>query len=307
MTNTFPVALVQATPQLFDLAGSLERVADWTARAAGRGAKLVLFPETFLPAYPRGLSFGTVVGSRSATGREDWLVYFSNAVTVPGPATERLGAIAAEHQVWLVIGVTERSLTGGTLYCTLLYFNPEGELVQKHRKLKPTGSERILWGEGRGDDLQVVDTKYGSMGGLICWENYMPLARMALYEQGVSIYLAPTADHRDSWLASMQHIACEGRCFVLACNQFVRKRDYPGRFQEELAPQPEVMTRGGSVIVSPLGEVLAGPLYGQEGLVEAELDLKLLAKSKMDFDVTGHYQRPDVFSFHWPGSSGNFS
>jgi len=306
MTTTLPVAVVQATPQLFDLTGSLDRVAEWTARAAGRGAKLVLFPETFLPAYPRGLSFGTVVGSRSLAGREDWLLYFNNTVTVPGLATERLGAIAAKYEVWLVIGVTERSLRGGTLYCTLLYFNPQGHLVQKHRKLKPTGSERILWGEGRGDDLQVVNTEYGPLGGLICWENYMPLARMTLYKQGVAIYLAPTADHRDSWLASMQHIACEGRCFVLACNQFVRKSDYPERFQEELGEQPEVMTRGGSVIVSPLGEILAGPLYGEEGLVESELDLNLLAKSKMDFDVTGHYQRPDVFSMTWIANPGNF-
>jgi nitrilase len=299
MKKRVTVALVQASPKLFDLAGSLELVADWTAQAKARGASLVLFPETFLPAYPRGLQFGTVVGSRSQEGREDWLVYYSNTVVVPGPATERLGKIAAEHKVWLIMGVTERSETGGTLYCTLLYFNPEGQLVQRHRKLKPTGTERILWGEGAGDDLQVVDSPYGQIGGLICWENYMPLARMNLYQQGVEIYLAPTADHRDSWQASMQHIACEGRCFVLACNQFVRKRDYPERFQEELADQPEIMTRGGSVIISPLGEVLAGPLYGQEGIVEAELDLSLIAKSKMDFDAAGHYHRPDVFSFEW--------
>lgn len=299
MKKRITVALVQASPRLFDLAGSLELVADWTARAKARGASLVLLPETFLPAYPRGLQFGTVVGSRSREGREDWLVYYSNTVVVPGPATERLGTIAAEHSVWLVIGVTERSETGGTLYCTLLYFNPSGKLVQRHRKLKPTGTERILWGEGAGDDLQVVSSSFGRIGGLICWENYMPLARMNLYQQGVDIYLAPTADHRDSWQASMQHIACEGRCFVLACNQFVRKRDYPKRFQEELSDQPDVMTRGGSVIISPLGEVLAGPLFGQEGIVEAELDLSLIAKSKMDFDAVGHYNRSDVFSFDW--------
>ena len=299
MKKRLTVALVQASPRLFDLAGSLELVADWTAQAKARGAGLVLFPETFLPAYPRGLQFGTVVGSRSQEGREDWLLYYSNTVTVPGPATERLGQIAAEHKVWLIVGVTERSETGGTLYCTLLYFDPEGRLVRRHRKLKPTGTERILWGEGAGDDLQVVPSQYGRIGGLICWENYMPLARMNLYQQGVDIYLAPTADHRDSWQASMQHIACEGRCFVLACNQFVRKRDYPERFQSELADQPEIMTRGGSVIISPLGEVLAGPLFGQEGIVEAELDLSLIAKSKMDFDAAGHYNRSDVFSFEW--------
>lgn len=299
MRNKLSVALVQATPRLFDLEASLEVVADWTAQAAARGARLVLFPEAFLPAYPRGLSFGTVVGSRSPEGREDWLLYYSNALTVPGPATEQLAAIAAEHKVWLVIGVTERSLKGGTLYCTLLYFSPQGELVQKHRKLKPTGSERILWGEGIGDDLQVVPTPFGSLGGLICWENYMPLARMTLYEQGINIYVAPTADHRDSWLATMIHIACEGRCFVLACNQFVRKQDYPKRFQKELKNQPDIMTRGGTVIISPLGKIVAGPMYGQEGIVEAELDLDLIPKSNMDFDAAGHYNRPDVFSYSW--------
>ena len=299
MRNKLSVALVQATPRLFDLEASLEVVADWTAQAAARGARLVLFPEAFLPAYPRGLSFGTVVGSRSPEGREDWLLYYSNALTVPGPATEQLAAIAAEHKVWLVIGVTERSLKGGTLYCTLLYFSPQGELVQKHRKLKPTGSERILWGEGVGDDLQVVPTPFGSLGGLICWENYMPLARMTLYEQGINIYVAPTADHRDSWLATMIHIACEGRCFVLACNQFVRKQDYPKRFQKELKNQPDIMTRGGTVIISPLGKIVAGPMYGQEGIVEAELDLDLIPKSNMDFDAAGHYNRPDVFSYSW--------
>lgn len=299
MRKHLPVALIQATPCLFDLEASLEVVADRTAQAAARGAKLVVFPEAFLPAYPRGLSFGTIVGSRSAEGREDWLLYYSNAIAVPGPATDKLAELALEHKVWLTIGVTERSLTGGTLYCTLLYFSPQGKLVQKHRKLKPTGSERILWGEGPGDDLQVIPFPYGRLGGLICWENYMPLARMALYEQGISVYVAPTADHRDSWLATMQHIACEGRCFVLSCNQFVRKKDYPERFHQELADQPAVMTRGGSVIISPLGDLIAGPLYGQEGIIEAELDLSLVPKSKMDFDAAGHYNRPDVFSFSW--------
>ena len=163
----------------------------------------------------------------------------------------------------------------------------------------PTALERVVWGFGDGSTLVAPQADIGTLGGAICWENYMPLARMNLYQQGVDIYLAPTADHRDSWQASMQHIACEGRCFVLACNQFVRKRDYPERFQNELADQPEIMTRGGSVIISPLGEVLAGPLFGQEGIVEAELDLSLIAKSKMDFDAAGHYNRSDVFSFEW--------
>lgn len=293
------VAVVQAAPALFDLEKSLEKVEHWTAAAARQGAQLVLFPEAFLPAYPRGLSFGTVVGSRSAQGREDWLLYFQNSVRVPGPATEVLGRIAREHQIFLVIGVTEIGESGGTLYCTLLYFTPEGVLLHRHRKIKPTAAERIIWGEGRGDDLLVLETPLGRTGGLICWENYMPLARMALYEQNIQIYLAPTADQRDTWQATIRHIACEGRCFVLACNQYVHKSMYPGRFQQELHEQPDILSRGGSAIVSPLGEVLAGPLWDQEGMLFAALDLDEVVKARMDFDAAGHYQRGDIFSFQW--------
>lgn len=293
-------AVVQAAPVLFDLEASLDKVIRLTYEAVAGGARLVLFPESFLPAYPRGLGFGSVVGSRSPEGREDWLLYFRSSVQVPGPVTERLGKLAKEAEVWLVIGVTEIGESGGTLYCTLLYFSPEGQLVHRHRKLKPTASERIIWGEGRGEDLQVLDTPFGRMGGLICWENYMPLARMAMYEQDVQIYLAPTADQRDSWQASMRHIACEGRGYVLGCNQFVTKAMYPERFREALSGFPEVMSRGGSVIVSPLGEVIAGPLWDEEGILFAELDPDEVVKSRLDFDAAGHYNRPDVFHFSWP-------
>jgi nitrilase len=197
--------------------------------------------------------------------------------------------------------VIERETTGsrGTLYCTLLYFGPDGSLLGKHRKLKPTASERLIWGEGDGSILTVLDTPWGRMGGLICWENYMPLARMALYTQGVDIYLAPTADARETWLASMRHIACEGRCFVLGCNQYVTRAMYPADLEtlEELEAQPEVMCRGGSLIVSPMGEVLAGPLFDQEGILTAELDLGEVVRGRFDFDVVGHYARPDVFRF----------
>jgi nitrilase len=260
---------------------------------------LILFPEAFIPAYPRGLSFGSVVGNRSPAGRLVWQRYFANAVEVPSPATEALGAAAREASVYLAIGVIERDnqFSGGTLYCTLLYFGPDGRLLGKHRKLKPTASERLIWGEGDGSTLTVLPTEIGKIGGLICWENYMPLARMAMYGKGVEIYLAPTADARDTWQATMRHIACEGRCFVLGCNQFVTKdmvhSDWEGF--EELADQPAVICRGGSTIISPLGEVLAGPLYGQEGLLFADLDLAEVVRGKFDFDVTGHYARPDVF------------
>ena len=289
------VAVVQAAPVLFDRAATVAKTIELTAEAAAQGAQLVLFPEAFIPAYPRGLSFGTVVGSRSPAGRALWQRYWANSVDVPGPVTAALGQAARENQVYLTLGVIERD--GGTLYCTLLYFGPDGSLLGKHRKLKPTGSERLIWGEGDADTLIALNTNIGVIGGLICWENYMPLARMALYQQGVQIYLAPTADARNTWQATLQHIACEGRCFVLGCNQYVTGSMYPPDLRDELAEQPEVMSRGGSVIISPLGEVLAGPLFGQEGVLTAELDLGEVIRGKYDFDVVGHYHRPDVFHF----------
>jgi len=293
------VAVVQASPVLFDREASVEKACRLTQEAAAQGAKLVLFPEAFIPAYPRGLSFGAVVGSRSPEGRRTWQTYWANAVDIPSPATEALGEAACQAHVYLAIGVIERDsqFSGGTLYCTVLYFAPDGKLIGKHRKLKPTASERLIWGEGDGSTLTALDTEIGKIGGLICWENYMPLARMALYGKGVEIYLAPTADSRDVWQATMQHIALEGRCFVLGCNQYVTKSMYPPDLEgiEELANLPEEMCRGGSVIISPLGKVLAGPLFGEEGILFADLDMAEIAQSKYDFDVVGHYARPDVF------------
>jgi nitrilase len=252
-----------------------------------------------IPAYPRGLGFGTVVGSRSPAGRQTWQQYWANSVDVPGPTTEALGRAAREAGLYLAVGVIERKsqFSRGTLYCTLLYFDPDGQLLGKHRKLKPTGAERLIWGEGDGSTLTVLDTEIGKFGGLICLENYMPLARMALYGRGVEVHLAPTADSRDSWQATLRHIACEGRCFVLGCNQYVTKSMYPADLDgiEDLADQPEIMCRGGSAIISPLGDVLAGPLYDEEGILYADLDLAEVARSKLDFDVVGHYARPDVF------------
>lgn len=290
------VAVVQATPALFDKNRTLNIVADWTKKVAQEGAQLVLFPEAFIPCYPRGLSFGAVVGSRKAEGREHWLKYNSESVVVPSTDTERLAQIAKEHQVYLIIGIIEKDQTS-SLYCTMLYFSPDGKLMGKHRKLKPTGSERIIWGEGDGSDLHVFDTPFGKLGGLICWENYMPLARFALYQQNIQIYLAPTADHRESWTASMQHIACEGRCFVLGCNQYVEKSDYPEAFQAEITDQSDIMSKGGSVIVDPLGNIIAGPLWDQEGILFADIDVEDTVRGKLDFDATGHYNRPDVFEF----------
>jgi nitrilase len=292
------VAVIQAAPVLFDREATIDKACGLAAEAQGQGARLMLFPEAFVPGYPRGLGFGMVVGRRSEAGRRLWERYRDNAVDVPSPATERLGEAARAAQAYLAIGVIERdAVSGGTLYCSLLYFGPDGQFLGKHRKLKPTGAERVIWGEGDGSTLVAVPTPFGTIGGLICWENYMPLARMAMYGKGVSLYLAPTADARDTWQASIRHIACEGRCFVLASNQYVTRSMYPTDLEaaDELADQPEVMCRGGSAIVSPLGDVLAGPLFDEEGLLTAELELGEIARSRLDFDVVGHYARPDVF------------
>ena len=297
--KTTKVAVVQAAPILFNLEESVEKACQLIQKCAAKDVNLILFPEAFLPAYPRGLTFGTVVGSRSAAGRRTWMRYWENSVDIPSPATETIGQAAQQANAHVAIGIIEREQisTPGTLFCTILYFGPDGRILGKHRKLKPTASERLIWGEGDGSTLTVINTDFGNFGGLICWENYMPLARAAIYGKGVEIYLAPTADARDTWQATLRHIALEGRCFVLGCNQFVTKDMYPSDLEgiHELANQPDIICRGGSAIISPLGEVLAGPLYNQEGILFTQLDLDELPKSRFDFDVVGHYARPDVF------------
>jgi nitrilase len=295
------VAVVQGAPLPFDKEGSVRKIIDFAAEAATKGAKLALFPEAYLGGYPWGLSFGTAVGGRSPAGRRTWERYWRTAIDVPGPETEQFAAAARESGIYLAIGVIERdsAFSRGTLYCTLLYFGPDGELLGKHRKLKPTASERLIWGEGDGSTMPVVSTPFGRVGGLICWENYMPLARMAMYGKGVDIYLAPTADARDRWQSTLRHIALEGRCFVLGCNQFVTRDMYPDdlEIREELDAWPEDLCRGGSAVYSPMGDRVAGPLWDEEGILVADLDLGEIVRGKFDFDVTGHYARPDVFHF----------
>jgi nitrilase len=288
------VAVVQAAPVAFDTAATLDKVDAKTGEAAARGAKLVLFPEAFIGGYPRGMGFGATVGNRSAQGRDEFRRYWETAIDVPGSAVTRLGEIAARHGVYLVIGVIERD--GGMLYCTVLFFAPDGAYMGKHRKLMPTGSERLIWGFGDGSTMPVFDTPLGRVGAVVCWENYMPLMRAAHYAKGVQLYLAPTADGRDTWQATIRHIAVEGRCFVLSCNQFARRGDYPQDYASELGDDPlKVASRGGSCIVSPLGEILAGPDFDGETVLTAEVDLGDIARGKFDFDVVGHYARPDVF------------
>ncbi len=292
----FTAAVVQAAPVFFNKAQTVDKIISRTHDAAKEKASLILFPEVIIPGYPRGLIFGTTIGGRLPEGREMFLRYWENAIEVPGKETDQLASAAKEAKAYLVVGVTEKDKISDTLYCTLLYFSPEGKLIHKHRKLKPTAAERIIWGEGDGSDLHVLDTPLGKIGGLICWENYMPLARTTLYQQGIEIYMAPTADCRSTWQASMEHIACEGRCFVLGCNQYLTKEHYPEDLQTLLTDgHPSLPSSGGSCIISPLGKRLAGPLYDKEGILTAQIDHREIIKAKMDFDPIGHYARNDVF------------
>jgi nitrilase len=287
-------AVVQNSAVVFNREATLEKTARLVKDAKLQGAELVLFPEAFISAYPKGLNFGAVIGDRTQQGREDFRRYFNSAIEVPGPTTNFLAQVAGDNAVYLVIGVIERD--GGTLYCTVLFFSALGKFIGKHRKLMPTASERLVWGFGDGSTMPVFDTPLGKLGSVICWENYMPLLRTAMYAKGVQLYCAPTADDRDTWLATMQHIALEGRCFVLSACQFLLRGDCPDDYDVAQGNDGDtVLMRGGSCIINPLGKVLAGPVFNQSQILIADLDMNEIARGKYDFDVTGHYSRPDIF------------
>jgi len=292
--HTVQVAVVQAGSVPFDTPACIDKAVRLIAEAASTGAKLIVFPEAFITGYPKGLNYGLVVGARDPKGREEFRMYLEAAIEVPGPETQRLGKAAAAHGAHVVMGVIERE--HGTCYCTVLFFGPDGSLLGKHRKLMPTALERMIWGFGDGSTLTAIDSPYGRIGAVICWENYMPMLRMAMYAKNVALYCAPTADDRDTWLPSMQHVALEGRCFVLTACQFLRRGDFPDTVRLSLGDSSDsVLMRGGSAIVSPLGKVLAGPAFEGETILAATLDLDDIGRGKFDFDVVGHYSRPDVF------------
>ena len=291
----YRAAVVQAGSIPFNSDKSVEKACELIARACSEGARLVVFPEAFISGYPKGCHFGAPVGYRTPEGRADYLSYQAGSIQVPGPETVRLGEAAREAGAYVVIGVIERG--EHTLYCTVLFFGPEGQLMGKHRKLMPTAAERLIWGFGDGSTLPVFPTELGHIGSVICWENYMPAMRLAMYGKGINIYCAPTADDRETWIASMQHIAMEGRCFVLSACQHITRGAYGDAYRCALGDDPEtVLLQGRSVIVSPLGAILAGPYTDGETILYADIDLDDIVRAKYDFDVTGHYARPDIFS-----------
>jgi len=292
------VCLIQDNPVFFDKEKTILKVEELTKHYAQEGCDLIVFPETFIPGYPRGFSFGARIGSRTTQGRDLYSEYHKNSIDVKSDDLKRLEKLARSESIYLVIGITEKDNANGSLYCSTLYISPSDGLLGVHRKIKPTGTERLIWSEAAGESLVTFQTKIGKLGGLICWENYMPLARMSMYKKGVEIYIAPTADAREEWTSTMQHIALEGRCFVLGCNQYFTKSMYPKKYRVLVKDEPEIMCRGGSVVVSPLGKILAGPLFDESGAVIAELDLDEITSSKLDFDVVGHYARNDIFQLN---------
>jgi nitrilase len=296
MNEPVRVACVQAEPAILDRERTLEKLAALTAEAKAGGARLVVFPETFVPAYPSSAWAKFLAGWADPRAKGAFAQLARESIEVPGPDCDRLGEIAREHEVWLVTGVNERDPERpGTLYNALLYHGPDGRLALHHRKLVPTNHERLIWGQGDGGGLRALATPIGRIGGLICWENYMPLARFSLYESGVEIYVASTADDSEAWQATLVHIARESRAFVVSPCHFQRAASYPEEFplREELAGI-DVLGRGGSAILAPDGSYLAGPLYDEEGTLYADLDPERLYEERQRFDAAGHYHRPDV-------------
>ncbi|MDX1357097.1 MAG: carbon-nitrogen hydrolase family protein [Halomonas venusta] len=291
MTQT-TVAALQIGSLPSGKAATLDLILSYESAIIEAGATLVVLPEAVLGGYPKGEIFGTRLGYRLPEGRDAFAAYFANAIDVPGPETEALADLSARTGATLVVGVIERD--GSSLYCSALFFDPEQGLIGKHRKLMPTGTERLIWAQGDGSTLTTVNTQAGTAGAAICWENHMPLLRTAMYAKGFEIWCAPTVDERDVWQASMRHIAHEGRCFVVSACQI---QPSPAELGIEVADwdSNRPLIRGGSLIVGPLGDVLAGPMREQSGLLTAQVDTAQLVQARYDFDVVGHYSRPDVF------------
>ncbi len=288
------VAIIQDAPVAFDLSATLEKTEQRLHDAADRGASLVVFPEAFLGGYPKGMTFGVRIGSRSSDGRDWFARYAESAVTRDGTALRRVQETVRKCGLHCVIGLVERS--GGTLYCSAATIGPSGEILSWRRKLMPTALERVVWGAGDGSTLSVANSEIGRIGTAICWENYMPLLRMTLYSQDVQLYCTPTVDDRAVWTSTIQHIALEGRCFVLNACQYAERSDYPADYPiDESLDNSVALIRGGSCIVGPLGDFLVEPIRDRAATLIADCDLRQILRGKMDLDVTGHYSRPDIF------------
>ena len=295
LKDTCKLAVVQAAPVMFDKTACIEKALKLINECTANGAELIVFPELFIPGYPYGMTFGFRVGSRNADGRKDWKVYYHNSILANGPEMQQLIEKAKEQGIYLSIGYSERDAVTGTLYNSNMMIAPDGTAMN-HRKLKPTGSERVVWGDADRDYFPVMETPWGPMGNLICWESYMPLARVALYQKGISLYISPNTNDNPEWQDTIRHIAIEGHCYFINCDVFFTRADYPKTASagEEIAKLPEIACRGGSCVVDPFGHVVSDTIWDQEGIIYAELDMQKVPASKMEHDVCGHYARPDV-------------
>lgn len=295
LKDTCKLAVVQAAPVMFDKTACIEKALKLINECTANGAELIVFPELFIPGYPYGMTFGFRVGSRNADGRKDWKVYYDNSILANGPEMQQLIEKAKEQGIYLSIGYSERDAVTGTLYNSNMMIAPDGTAMN-HRKLKPTGSERVVWGDADRDYFPVMETPWGPMGNLICWESYMPLARVALYQKGISLYISPNTNDNPEWQDTIRHIAIEGHCYFINCDMFFTRADYPKTASagEEIAKLPEIACRGGSCVVDPFGHVVSDIIWDQEGIIYAELDMQKVPASKMEHDVCGHYARPDV-------------
>ncbi len=293
------IAVVQAAPIMFDKAACTEKAVGLINEAAEKQVELIVFPELFIPGYPYGMTFGFTVGSRNADGRKDWKMYYDNSIVVPGPETEAIGAAAKSARAYVSIGVSERDAVSATLYNSNIIFSPEGEIISVHRKIKPTGAERVVWGDADKNYFPVADTPWGPMGCLICWESYMPLARVALYEKGITLYISANTNDNEEWQATIRHIAIEGHCYFINCDMFFTKAMYPEGLHcsDEINRLNDIVCRGGSCVVDPYGHYETEPVWDKEEIIYAHLDMRKVPSSRMEFDVCGHYSRPDIFEF----------
>lgn len=280
---------------MFDKDKCVEKITDLIGKAAAKGAELVVFPELFIPGYPYGMTYGFTVGSRSKAGREDWKTYYDNSILVDGPEMQRIVDCAKEHSVYVCVGYSERDAVTATLYNSNVMIAPDGQTMN-HRKLKPTGSERVVWGDADKDFFPVMETPWGPMGNLICWESYMPLARVALYQEGVALYISPNTNDNEEWQNTIRHIAIEGHCFFINADMYFTKDMYPktASGDEEIAKLNDIVCRGGSCVIDPYGHAVSETVWDKEEIIYADLDMQKVPVSRMEHDVCGHYARPDV-------------
>ena len=289
------MALVQAEPVLFDKGACVDKTIKYIEEAANNKAELIVFPELFIPGYPIGMNFGFSMGKRTADGRVDWKRYYDASMCVGDKEFLRLAEAAKKACAYVSIGFSEQDAVSGTLYNSNVIFSPDGTW-SVHRKLKPTGSERVVWGDANRDYFPVVNTPWGPIGNLICWESYMPLARVALYQKGITIYISPNTNDNPEWQATIQHIAIEGKCYFINADMLVRKSSYPNDLKtaKDIEDLPDMVCRGGSCIIDPFGHYMMDPVWDEETIIYADLDMTLPVSCKMEHDAVGHYARPDV-------------